>query len=164
MALSIRAKQWFLDGNHRTALAVLVFSLAENGVTLSSSFRAYHAYAILSARYHPGNESNSLNEAARVDVKGRMMSYLRKRTYPTKQSKESSSTQPADYLGSHIHAIRCLPITVLRIDAYEKELQAFADKGEWQQRLKFWRTLDTRTRADLKLTYPYLNKGRLKVR
>ncbi|KIY68398.1 hypothetical protein CYLTODRAFT_261339 [Cylindrobasidium torrendii FP15055 ss-10] len=163
MALAVRAEQWFLDGNHRTALAILVFSLAEHGVSLSSSFHAYHAYTLLSARYHPGNESNYLNEVARADVQTRLISYLSKRTYPIKQSKHPS-VRLADYLESHVHAIRCLPITVLHINAYEKELQAFADEGEWQKRLILWGNLDSRMRADLKLTYPYLNKGCLKLR
>lgn len=133
---------------------------------LSSKYRAYHAYTILSARYHPGNESNSLNEVARADVKARMKFYLRTRARPIKQSQVSLDThlQLADYLFHHVYAIQCLPASVDRIEARMNELQALADKGEWQERRRIWKSLDERERADLKLTYPCLNKGRRKLR
>ncbi|KIY68399.1 hypothetical protein CYLTODRAFT_421619 [Cylindrobasidium torrendii FP15055 ss-10] len=167
IAIAIRTEQWFLNGNHRTALAALVFSLAEHGVILSSSFRAYHAYTILSARFHPGNESNSLNEAARADVTTRLKAYLHTRTYPITQSKILLNTHSrlSDYLLSHVLVIGGLSVTIERVEARMNELQALADKARWQERLEIWRSLDRRERTDLKLAcYPYLDKGPLKLR
>ncbi|KAF9023984.1 hypothetical protein BDZ89DRAFT_144756 [Hymenopellis radicata] len=158
LAITVRVEQWFLDGNHRTALACMVFSLAEQGVILSSTFCLYKAYTIISARFHPGNESNSLDEEARQYARSHLVSYLRKRTRIN-----NSTTALRVYLEHHLHAIRLLPNTVTRIEDLGRELELLASEGAWLERLKVWRAQGDRMRVDMKLTFPALAKGLSKL-
>ncbi|KAF9022064.1 hypothetical protein BDZ89DRAFT_1070997 [Hymenopellis radicata] len=156
LAITVRVEQWFLDGNHRTALACMVFSLAEQGVVLSSTFCPYKAYTIISARFHPGNESNRLDEEARQYARSRLVSYLRKRT---RIPINNSTTALRVYLECHLHAIRLLPNTVTRIEDLGRELELLAGEGAWLERLKVWRAQGDRMRVNMKLTFPSLAKG-----
>ncbi|KAJ6569605.1 hypothetical protein B0H19DRAFT_1373731 [Mycena capillaripes] len=137
LALDIRTNQYFKDGNHRTCLLALILSLAEHGVVLTSSFYVYRAYTVLSARFHPGNESNTLNAAARVDTHERIVRYLRHRTV--------HGVANSEYLATLADTVRQLPIIVSHVEEVGVRL-----RQDWKVVMKW--------------TFSELNKGRTKMR
>ncbi|KAJ7601092.1 hypothetical protein C8J56DRAFT_912083 [Mycena floridula] len=152
--LTIRVEQWFKDGNHRTALLALIMSLLEHGVCLTSSFHVYRAYTILSARFHPGNESNYLNRVARTAVERDLFVYLKSRTVPAK----TRQVDNMEYLRRHALSVRLLPISVLLLGGIWGRLQ------EEQERREIWGRLTPKQKQWMKWTFIQLNKGPQKLR
>ncbi|KAJ6519284.1 hypothetical protein C8R45DRAFT_1085312 [Mycena sanguinolenta] len=151
LALNIRTSQYFKDGNHRTCLFALALYLAEHGVLLTSSFHMYRAYTIVSARFHPGNESNTLDAAARTHAHQRIVRYLRRRTVRGKASSE--------YLQLLAETARQLPIVVSHVEEIGTRL-----RREWKHKSRIWSTLDWAQRVVVKWTFPEFTKGRNKLR
>ncbi|KAJ7456444.1 hypothetical protein FB451DRAFT_604337 [Mycena latifolia] len=146
LALDIRTSQYFKDGNHRTCLLALALSLAEHGVVLTSSFHMYRAYTILSARFHPGNESNTLNAAARADAHRRIVRYLRRRTV--------RGVPDSEYVGTLADTVRQLPIMVSHVEEVGNLLRTEEEHPllNWAQKVV------------MRWTFPEFNKGRAKLR
>ncbi|KAJ7785727.1 hypothetical protein B0H16DRAFT_1707974 [Mycena metata] len=151
LALDIRTNQYFKDGNHRTCLLALVLFLAEHGVVLTSSFHVYRAYTIVSARFHPGNESNALNAAARVDAHRRLVRYLRRRTI--------GGVATSEYLETLAETVRQLPIIVSHVEEVGARLQK-----RWEHKGHIWDTLNWGHKVVVKWTFPEFKKGRTKLR
>ncbi|KAJ7748482.1 hypothetical protein DFH07DRAFT_562120 [Mycena maculata] len=151
LALDIRTSQYFKDGNHRTSLLALVLFLAEHRVLLTSSFFVYRAYTILSARFHPGNESNTLDAAAQADARRRIIRYLRRRTVP--------GVADIEYLLMLAETVRQLPIIVSHIEEVGARL-----REEWDHRSEIWGAMNWAQKVTVKWTFPELNKGRAKMR
>ncbi|KAF8213698.1 hypothetical protein K438DRAFT_1804471 [Mycena galopus ATCC 62051] len=151
LALDIRTNQHFKDGNHRTCLLALILYLAEHGVLLTSSFHVYRAYTIVSARFHPGNESNTLDTAARADAHRRIVRYLRRRTVQGEATSE--------YLHTLAETVRQLPIVVSHVEAVGTRL-----RRERKQKSQIWSTLNWAQKVVVKWTFPDLSKGRYKMR
>ncbi|KAJ7037523.1 hypothetical protein C8F04DRAFT_413985 [Mycena alexandri] len=151
LALDIRTNQYFKDGNHRTCLLALVLFLAEHGVVLTSSFHVYRAYTIASARFHPGNESNTLNAAARADAHRRLVRYLRHRTI--------QGVATSKHLETLAETVRQLPIIVSHVEEVGARLQK-----RWEHKSHIWSTLNWGQKVVVKWTFPELNEGRMKLR
>ncbi|KAJ7048145.1 hypothetical protein C8F01DRAFT_1268467 [Mycena amicta] len=147
LAIDIRVNQYFLDGNHRTALLAAIFYLAENGIVLTSSFFVYRAYTVISARFHRGNESNTLDSTARAYALDRFLRYLRRRTV-------RRAPDPT-YLETLAESVRQLPVIVSRVEAMAIKLRR--DQA-------FWRTLTSAEKVLVKWTFPEFTKGRGKLR
>ncbi|KAF7340120.1 hypothetical protein MVEN_01930400 [Mycena venus] len=150
LALDIRTNQYFKDGNHRTCLLALILYLAEHGVVLTSSFHVYRAYTIVSARFHPGNESNTINAAARADAHQRIVKYLRRRTV--------RGVADSEYLRTLADTVRQLPIIVSHVEEIGVRL-----RREWKHKSQIWSTLNWAQKVVVKWTFPDLNKGRNKI-
>ncbi|KAJ7642293.1 hypothetical protein B0H17DRAFT_1216433 [Mycena rosella] len=146
LALDIRTSQYFKDGNHRTGLLALALYLAEQDVVFTSSFHIYRAYTILSARFHPGNESNTLNAAARAHAHERIVRYLRRRTV--------RGVPDSEYLVALADAVRQLPIIISHVEAVGASLRKDRDPPplNWAQKVV------------VKWTFPEFKKGRAKLR
>lgn len=151
LALDIRVGQYFKDGNHRTCLLALALFLAEYGVVLTSSFHMYRAYTILSARFHPGNESNALNAAARADARDRIVRYLRRRTV--------RGVTDSEYLLRLADTVRQLPIIISHVEEVGARL-----RKDWEHRSEIWGTLNWAQKVIVKWTFPELTNGRAKIR
>lgn len=147
LALEIRASQYFKDGNHRTCLLALALSLAEHGVVLTSSFHVYRAYTILSARFHPGNESNTLSAAARADTHRRIVRYLRQRTV--------RGVADAEYLLTLAETVRQLPIVVSHVEEVGARL-----RREREHRSRIWSSLNWAQKVVVKWTFPDMARMR----
>ncbi|KAJ7139537.1 hypothetical protein C8R44DRAFT_306519 [Mycena epipterygia] len=147
LALEIRASQYFKDGNHRTCLLALALSLAENGVVLTSSFHVYRAYTILSARFHPGNESNTLSAVARGDTHRRIVRYLRQRTV--------RGVADAEYLATLAETVRQLPIIVSHVEEIGVRL-----RREQEHRSRIWSSLNWAQKVVVKWTFPKMVRMR----
>jgi hypothetical protein len=111
----------------------------------------YRAYTILSARFHPGNESNTLNAVARADAYQRIVKYLRRRTV--------RGVADPEYLETLADTVRQLPIIVSHVEEVGARL-----RRKWEHRGEIWGTLNWAQRVVVKWTFPELNKGRNKVR
>ncbi|KAJ7151572.1 hypothetical protein C8R46DRAFT_488037 [Mycena filopes] len=151
VALDIRTKQYFKDGNHRTCLLALSLFLSERGVVLTSSFYVYRAYTLVSARFHSGNQSNTLNANARADAHRRLVNYLRRRTV--------RGVATSKYLETLADTIRELPILVSHVEEVGARL-----RKEWEHRSQIWSTLNWGQKIVVKWTFPELNQGRAKLR
>nr|GAT46065.1 predicted protein [Mycena chlorophos] len=138
IALDIRTNQYFRDGNHRTALLTAILYLSLHSIVLTSKFRIYRAYTIISARFHPGNESNTLSPATRTFAQQQFVKYLRRRT--------ARRVVEPEYLTTMADAVRKLPVTVARVEAMavklrqdrESSLQRAHHRSQAEQVLLRW--------------------------
>ncbi|KAK7064719.1 hypothetical protein R3P38DRAFT_3302197 [Favolaschia claudopus] len=151
LALDIRTNQYFKDGNHRTSILALILYLAEHGIVLTSSFYIYRAYTIVSARFHPGNESNTLDATAHADAQRHLVRYLRRRTV--------RGVATIDYLQILAETVRQLPITVARVEEVGANL-----RNQHRHRQQLWNRLNWAQKVVLKWTFPDLKKGWNKIR
>jgi hypothetical protein len=111
----------------------------------------YRAYTIVSARFHPGNESNTLNAAAHADAHRRIVKYLRRRTV--------RGTANSEYLQTFADTVRQLPIIVSHVEEIGARLRT-----QWKQRSQIWSELNWAQKVVVRWTFPDLNKGRNKMR
>lgn len=136
----------------------MIISLAECQVLLRPEFSAYVAYIILSAREHPGNIDNSLDDEAQKDPAKTLFQYLRRRVRP--------GTPDWAYLESWAEEIRRLPIYNTMVEAEYRRLQvrsAVFDGGKQMenvgQQMREWHALSPEMRRHVALAHPKFRPG-----
>ncbi|CAK5280032.1 unnamed protein product [Mycena citricolor] len=119
--------------------------LAEHGIVLTSSFHVYRAYVIVSARFHPGNESNSLDPAAHADAVSRLVRYLRRRAV--------RRVPDAGYIDDLAETVRQLPVVISHVEDLAARLRGGdAVSLHWAHKIL------------LRWTFPEFTRGRAKLR
>jgi hypothetical protein len=132
----------------------MVISLAEASVVLRPNFDIIRAYAILSARHHPGNYDNWLDADAVTHVRHTLFQFLRHAVAP--------GTADWAYLNARAAEIRDLPIALSRAESFYRSLQyrgstAAKNEGTCETRDDkqwAWKMIPVEDRRLVKLIHP----------